>query len=262
MNNNQLSIYYHIWSPPNSDLWRFLIDEQLKRIYRSDILNKAQFYCGISGSQCEKIAKFVSVYDWVNILEVSNDEDYYEGFTLKYLYQDCINNDNLKVLYFHNKGISHFDELSDNFSDRKFRAINSWRHFMEWGVIDRWREAIDKLHSADVCGVNYTRYPWPHISGNFWWSKASYIKTLIHPTRDIFPTHPADDIISQFISINRANYEKWIGMNNPNVFSFLNLPIMINGKELPPDIDPAANESASFWLYRDDIEPHYRNAIL
>ncbi len=252
--NKNLSIYYHIWSPPNTDLWKLMVDEQLKRVYRSGILDQARFYCAINGKQGQRIAEFVSLYDWVRILEVSNDDDQYEGFTLKHLSEECLYDIDLKVLYFHTKGMSHFAGARDHYSDRKFRAINSWRHQMEWGVIDRWKDAVDKLDSYDVSGVNYCIDPWPHMSGNFWWSNASYVKTLHHPINDSFPQDSKD-----FGPIQRMNFEKWIGLNDPKCFSFYDAPFSYDHKGMVPDVQPTPpGEPNWFWLYRDDIEPYYR----
>jgi hypothetical protein len=248
------SVYYHIWSPPGTDLWKLMVDEQLKRLMKSGILKYANVKCGISGPQAFEIVNFVSLYDWVEIIEVILDESQYEGLTLKYLYNECLENDNLKgVMYFHTKGISHLCNTREVYSHRRFRAINSWRHFMEWGTIDRWKEATELLTTYDVSGVNYCLDPWPHMSGNFWWASPKYIKTLINPVNGVYPDDHRD-----FGPKPRMVYEKWIGLNNPKCFSFYNAPSSYDHKNLQPDTSPLNDEPHWFWLYRDDIEPYYR----
>ena len=250
-----LSVYYHIWSPANTDLWRLMVDEQLKRIYRSGLPEKANIKCGINGPKAYEIANFVSLYDWVDIVEIGTDEYQYEGFTLKHLYEECQNNPDLEgVLYLHTKGISHLCGAREVYSDRRFRAINSWRHFMEWGTIDRWKEAVDSLKYYQVAGVAYCIDPWPHMSGNFWWAKPEYIKTLIHPITGQFPNDPRD-----FGPKSRMLFEKWIGLNNPSCMSFYNPPFSYNKGDLKPDVVPSNGDPDWFWLYRDDIEPYYRS---
>jgi hypothetical protein len=91
-----LSVYYHIWSPGDSDLWKLMVDEQLKRIYRSDLPKNASIYCAINGPQANRIADYVSIYDWLNVLDVSLDESEYEGFTLKRAYEEAHFNPDLK----------------------------------------------------------------------------------------------------------------------------------------------------------------------
>ena len=250
-----LSVYYHIWSPGGTDLWKLMVDEQLKRIYRNGLTESASIYCAINGPQANRIAEYISIYDWLNVLDVSIDESEYEGFTLKRAYEEAHFNPDLKaVAYLHTKGISHMCGVRDHYSDRKFRAVNSWRHQMEWGILDRWKEAVEKLDEYQVSGVNYCLDPWPHMSGNFWWARADYLKTLIHPTRDRFPNDNRD-----FGPIQRMNFEKWIGLNNPKSFSFYNAPFSYDFKGMIPDVQPTPpGEPHWFWLYRDDIEPYYR----
>ena len=57
------------------------------------------------------------MYDWIHILEVSPNDKEFEGLTLKKLYE-------------HVSGINN---------DRMVKSVNSWRHQMEWGVIDQWQ---------------------------------------------------------------------------------------------------------------------------
>lgn len=252
-----VSIYYHIWACPDVNLCKLMVDEQLKKIYRSGILDKATFYCCINGENASDISNFVSLYNWVKVLEVNNSDDQYEGFTLKHLYEECIFKD-VKVLYFHTKGLSHlcgsrkdYEDLEivyDQFSfDKRFRAVNSWRHFLEWGAINNWKKCLDKLENYDVSGVNYMTTPWPHMSGNFWWSKSEYIRKLIHPTehefsyddKDFGPIFYSEN--RNFDPLERMNFEKWVGMENPNVFSLHNIPSNVN-------------------IYWDDIESYYNRA--
>ena len=247
------AVYYHIWSPVQTDLWKIMVDEQLKRLYKSNIQDYAVINCAINGSQASRIKDFVSMYDWVNILDYRDSDEEYEGFTLKYLYEDCVSKKYEKVLYFHTKGISHFAGVRDHYSDRKFRAVNSWRHLMEAGCIDNWIQNVLELDKNQVSGVNYCLDPWPHMSGNFWWARADYVSTLNHPTKQAFNRDEKD-----FGPIERMNFEKWIGMNNPKVYSLYDSPFSYDFKGLSPDLIPTPpGEPHWFWLYRDDIFPHY-----
>jgi len=104
-----------------------------------------------------------------------------------------------------------------------------------------------------VSGVNYCLDPWPHMSGNFWWARADYIATLQHPTKESFKREKED-----FGPIERMNFEKWVGMKDPSVFSFYNPPFSYDFKDMTPDVQPTPQgEPHWFWLYRDDIHPHY-----
>ena len=219
MNNR---IYYHIWAQDSSESWVLLVDEQLKRIWRSGCLSTCDVKCVITGDQSGKIEKLVSLYEWVEILECTNDQSEFEGATLKHLYNDCVESNVSNVMYMHTKGISNMTSYPE-----RVRAVNSWRHMMEWACIDRWEENIRslELEGYDISGVNWQPNPWPHFSGNFWWASSDYISSLK------YPVDKNDD---------RYQYERWIGTNNPSVKNIYE-----------PD--------KGLWLYRDDIYPKYLN---
>uniref|UniRef100_A0A6M3IPM8 Putative methyltransferase n=1 Tax=viral metagenome TaxID=1070528 RepID=A0A6M3IPM8_9ZZZZ len=106
------------------------------------------------------------------------------------------------ILFFHTKGITHFT-----------KATEDWRKYMEYFVIERWKDCVAKLDEGyDACGVLWNKYTpvgyFPHFSGSFYWAKASYINTLDHYYID---------------SAWRYHMEFWIG-NNPNgkIYEFHN----------------------------------------
>jgi hypothetical protein len=45
------ALFYHIWSPGGSDIWRLLVDEQIKRIVKSGIHHNADVFCCVTGPQ-------------------------------------------------------------------------------------------------------------------------------------------------------------------------------------------------------------------
>lgn len=106
------------------------------------------------------------------------------------------------VMFFHTKGITH-----DNQPNR------DWRNYMEYFVIERWRDCIQKLDEGyDCCGVLWNCDKagnfHPHFSGQFYWVKTDYINTLDH---------------QYLISANRYDGEFWIGTNkNSRIYEFHN----------------------------------------
>lgn len=76
------------------------------------------------------------------------------------------------VLYFHTKGISHQGQIYHNVID--------WAKMMEYFLIEQY-SCLDLLPQYDAIGCNLSTYPLRHFSGNFWWSKSSYIRTLPDP---------------------------------------------------------------------------------
>lgn len=243
------SLYYHIWSPPNSDVWKLFVDEQIKRIYKSGIVNYADIHCGINGKGSTRIAEFVKNYSWINIAGVSEKDSEYEGFTLKKLYEDCVSDVYEKVGYIHTKGISFLSGerdhdpnrpgIRDSSQDKTLIAINSWKHFLEWGCIDMWKENVKRLDTYQTCGVNYSPVPWSHYSGNFWWARSDYIKTLEHP---IDRMNKSDGWANQ-----RLSFESWIGTGNPNPSSIENISFQAYYPN-NDDIYPRLVDISNFYL--------------
>jgi hypothetical protein len=192
--------------------------------------------------QHELIAETVASYDWLKVLVSTSDESGYEGETLSQLHDLCLERTDLQAVgYIHTKGIRHYPHATV----QTFRAVNSWRHFLEWGTIDRWRDCISRLQGVDAVGVNFRDSPWPHFSGNFWWANASYLRTLDPPIQRRSET--PRDTNSTEVTQERINYEMWVGLNNPTTFSFFDFPFHLPGREW----------TYGFDLYRDDIYPLY-----
>ena len=73
------NVYYHIWTPDDSDLWKIMVDDQIKRLYASGLPKVATVKCTINGVQASRIKHFVSLYDWINIIDCRDSDEEYEG---------------------------------------------------------------------------------------------------------------------------------------------------------------------------------------
>jgi hypothetical protein len=116
------------------------------------------------------------------------DVSYFEFPALSAIHQYALKNDGL-VWYLHTKGCSR----------ERDPCVEDWRALMEYFVIERWRVAVETLASADVCGVNWHEEPWRHFSGNFWWARSDYVRTL----PSVHTLNLAD----------RFEAESWLGRN-------------------------------------------------
>jgi len=80
----------------------------------------------------------------------------------------------MAIGYIHMKGVSRPDD----------EAVRDWARFMEYWIVERWRDCVAALEAGrDSCGVNFRFRPWPHYVGNFWWARASYVRTLLRLRR-------------------------------------------------------------------------------
>jgi len=78
------------------------------------------------------------------------------------------------ILYFHTKGASKINEAG-------YEKIKSWREIMDYFNIEKCKNVFKIFEKTD-----YNTYgillgntgKWKLYSGNFWWAKASYLKTI------------------------------------------------------------------------------------
>jgi hypothetical protein len=75
--------------------------------------------------------------------------------------------------YLHTKGLRWFGKPQEK------NIINWIQLLLHWNVLN-WKNANRYLtfENYDVYGCNYVDNPTEHFSGNFWWAKSEYIKTL------------------------------------------------------------------------------------
>ena len=161
------------------------------------------------------------VTDSIHIGEISADERYltslpakatatqhtdvtlYEGWTLNQMYRDAQTVDEAFYWYIHTKGASHKTE----------EAAASWRNAMSACVIDDYAWCISQLSEPEVCscGPLLAFNPHPFYAGNFWWTKASYVRQLASP----------DELIQERLGrglnpdLVRFVHEEWITQGIP-----------------------------------------------
>jgi len=117
--------------------------------------------------------------------------DQYEYPTLLTLWERCMSSDEeFYVYYVHTKGVSYGPNAKSDV----------WRRVMATAILSKgWRDCVKTLDSGqDTCGIMMRN---SHYSGNFWWSKASYIRTLKRPLR----------------SKNRFVHERWLNTHDSNL---------------------------------------------
>jgi SAM-dependent methyltransferase len=105
------------------------------------------------------------------------------------------------VLYFHTKGVSSPG------SEHK----RKWRELMNRETIGRWKENVQGLDHFDLVGVNWRDCPpIAHFCGNFWWSRADWVRSLA-PFDAYYanPLYPCD-----WGEGRRLGCEFWVGSSS------------------------------------------------
>jgi hypothetical protein len=157
-------IYLHICAINN---WRDIIKKLLDRIRSSGLYDKIdELRYGLLGNyeclqdEILKDPKFINVL-W------SSDMKLFETVTLNKIWY-AAKDEEFNVLYLHSKGVTYNGTQP---------RIEDWVEYLTYFNIDNHQLCLDHLQSgADVVGVHTSTNTMLHYSGNFWWSKSSYIK--------------------------------------------------------------------------------------
>jgi hypothetical protein len=158
-------IYYHIYA---IDGVESIVDEQLSLIENNFdfpyILNVGISIANENISTIQLLDKIKS-----NLRDIRSKGN--EWTTL-----DLIRNDAQKfgdsdyILYIHTKGVSKQN-------DYRYQNIISWRHLMNYFNIQKVKNVFKLFEKTDfnTYGVLFKEN---FYSGNFWWAKGSYLKTI------------------------------------------------------------------------------------
>jgi hypothetical protein len=141
-----------------------------------DILNKGLL------SKTTKVIVFITNYNKDECTEldvllqkdkfilVTSPNNLYEKFAINH-YKNYIPEKDYYVYYFHTKGLKHA-------SDPLFHVFSSRRQILNYYTLEQYNINIKLLETYDAVGCSLSLYPKKHFSGNFWWSKSSYLQHL------------------------------------------------------------------------------------
>jgi len=217
-NNNNNYIFIHVCCLEN---WKEIFEDIINNIINSKLYNNTiKIFIGIVGN----ITYNESIYFSENhldynkkfsILYINENVHNYEILTINSIKTFCLYNNNsiekdANILYIHTKGVRN--------AGNKECTI-SWRKMMEFNLIENYEKCLLYLNYYDIIGNNIINtfdiddknvsvngnhnY---HYSGNFWWSKKSYIKNLKYLDIDN----------SETSILTRCKAENWICSNYPD----------------------------------------------
>lgn len=174
-------VFWHICEMNN---WKKVILDQYNTLVSSGLMDSIdKCYIVFLGSNINNISWFIEKNAKLQLMDYSKNLHEYERLCLHSMLRwSRLNTAN--VLYIHAKGVSrpntHEYKVNDN--------VWAWRKMMEYFLIEKYEICIDKLKDYDVVGCNLIdmgndlkiakENHKMHFSGNFWWSKTSYIKKL------------------------------------------------------------------------------------
>jgi hypothetical protein len=179
------------------------IIQYLGYIKESGLINQVDkiFICFIGKDNISIEDEIITKYNNNNNIvfcKLSENLSDYELPTLNFLYNFSIQQSDCNILYLHTKNVGKDINL----------CIEDQIEYMSHFLIKKWDKCIEKLLVNDTCGVDLREEPTLHYSGNFWWTKSSYINTLPSPNEfnnlEQYP-NPLNSL--------RHNQEFWICYN-------------------------------------------------
>lgn len=241
-------LYYHISLSDDYGSWSSIFMEHFKLMedhYLTDTLDEINIGCVYNldntkesfDSLAKCLFKNPNIVYYENSIKSDDTADYLEklnssssvteNVTLKKIYDDCQKED-FNILYLHSKGVTGIARcLKLNLAHDYVRYFY-WRQYLNWAVIENWKICLDAINKGyDLASTNFMTSPVSHISGNMWWSKASYIRTLPDPSEiDWFSQmrELSDDYGFKYRAIFRHRDEMWI--TSKNRFKFYHIDII------------------------------------
>lgn len=210
----QQSVYgvYHIYCERN---WQTMVHEQIQRWKTSGLMQATdQLFISIISlhkEDMELLEEELSTLPKgkVQIVSYSTNPLAYEYPALDFIYAKSKEEPTALFYYFHTKGISYQSLRSEDRTFRNFyQKIVSWRHMMEYFVIDKWQVAINVLNDGYETYGCYLFPPFVNsmYAGNFWWTRADYFCQL-------------DALDRQTKNDNRFKAEEWLLSKSRKPFS-------------------------------------------
>ena len=159
-------IYIHVCCIGN---YIDVFNDLIKKIKDSGLYDKVEeIRCCVLG---HSTLSFTHTFSDKIVLRKSNtDLSLYEAFTINTIKED-IKLGNFNILYLHTKGVTKCYST-------QYINIKSWVDYMSYFTITHYAKCIEFLKENDTVGVNINIKPNIHYSGNFWWSKSSYLDKL------------------------------------------------------------------------------------
>jgi hypothetical protein len=210
----KIRISYHIVAQGG---WEELTKNCIDKMIRSGLWDKADEIHMMCHYSPELFSEFKNDY--------SSDKITWHLFTNSVVKRgESYTNDKLKeicdadteewaVLRLHNK--------SSNYTNHPEQLIAyKWRDLIEYWSIERWELLVSQLEKGfDVAGNEWMEEPWPHNSGNVWWSKSTYIRKLPRLALPVHEYSPAAIDLKGWQPRHEA--EAWVGLAGAKGWSAL-----------------------------------------
>jgi len=214
-NNNIMDIeIYGVYFICCKNNYLEIVEEQLDILQKGllGVTTKLIIFITNYNDSCKNLDILLKKYKTKKFILVKSPDNLYEKFAINN-YKNYINSKKEYYLYyFHTKGVSR---INDPFFSNIRKRLNFY-------TLEKFKINIKLLKKYDSIGCSLSLYPKNHFSGNFWWSKSSYLK-LLTTINDKYLS-PEMYILSNekcnYISLaNDTNYiqDKYVFRNNKEI---------------------------------------------
>jgi hypothetical protein len=169
------------------------------------------FITNYDKDKCIELDNILNSYGSKFIL-IKTQSNLYEKYAINN-YKNYITDTEYYIYYFHTKGLKDKNDPSIN-------IFSSRRQILNYYTLIQYNINIKLLEIYDAVGCSLHLYPKKHFSGNFWWSKSSYLQTLENVN---------DNYLSPEMYILSNNNCKCIALTN-------NAEQMMSDNKLPDEI--------------------------
>ena len=225
----KIRLYNHHYLTDDGS-WVYIFMDQMKQLEDFGLYDEMEVlsYTALGNQEQIKLFKdLCALYSKIEIHEIHNDvtgeelKDFssakgqeqnkfvFEIPTIKRMWLDAQTQD-FYGLYFHGKGVTAFNNAFKVGDVAKFKNYYYWRKYLEYGFIERWKTCVQALEQYETAGINLNHDPFLHYSGNFWWLRSDYMRTLddIEDSQwwkeNKQPYH-LDRMIAEFWPLSKAN---------------------------------------------------------
>ena len=209
-------IVYHIYCVGN---YLEVVKQQLERLKTSgvyDWCDKLEITCINTEGNFQDIEELVKDLTKATLNKFTENNFEYQAIKKVWEYSQQYKG---KVLYFHTKGVANTykDAETGEESEQKKKGVRWWKEAMEYFLIDKYEDCIDKLNKYNQCGLTIDRGWW---WGNFWWSNLSWVCNNPEP-----------------VPSTRWSFEAWLNSNRePSYYEYFHLDWSPYYSILPEDL--------------------------
>jgi len=167
----ELNVIYGVYFICCINNYLDVVKEQLAML-RMGLLQRTQkvivFVTRYNHDECSELDDILNSYDKFIIIKTPDNS--YERYAINN-YKKHIAEKNYYLYYFHTKGLKRKD-------DPLINVFTSRRQILNYYTLLQYNLNIQLLEEYDAVGCSIHLYPKKHFSGNFWWSKSSYLHVL------------------------------------------------------------------------------------